>query len=94
MKTMKTAILLSTLMLATMANSDTTLVTPNLGGGYSIYTPGQPTTQVTPNLGGGYSIYTPGQSTTQVTPTLNGGFSIYTPGTIRVNPNPLPGSYK
>jgi uncharacterized membrane protein len=60
----------------------TTTVTPNLGGGYSVNSFGSEGSSygtVTPNLGGGYSFnsYGSGGSTFgTVTPNLGGGYNI------------------
>lgn len=84
----------SVLVIGQAAWAQTTYVTPNYGGGYTVTTPGsgQPPTYVNPNYGGGYTVTTPGsgQPPTYVNPNYGGGYTITTPGS-RSNFNSLGG---
>jgi hypothetical protein len=66
------------------ANAQYTYINPNVGGGYTITTPGaaNPYTYVNPNIGGGYTITTPGATNpyTYVNPNVGGGWTVTTPG--------------
>jgi hypothetical protein len=83
------------LLLGQPANAQYTYINPNLGGGYTINTPGSPNpySYVTPNLGGGYTINTPGAANpyTYVNPNLGGGWTVNTPG---YNPYAHPYGYR
>ena len=65
------------------AHAQYTYVQPNMGGGYTMTTPGaqNPYTYVNPNIGGGYMAVTPGAQNpyTYVTPNNGGGYTVNTP---------------
>ena len=55
-------------------------ITPSLGGGNTVSTPGQGGTDITPSFGGGYTVSTPGQLNTHITPSFGGGYTVSKPG--------------
>lgn len=59
-----------------VASAQTTVVTPQPGGGYRAQTLGGPTTIVTPTGNGGYRAQTLGGGTSVATPTGNGGYVV------------------
>ena len=63
-------------------------ITPSLGGGNTVSTPGQGGTHITPSFGGGYTVSTPGQLDTRITPSFGGGYIVSTPGQLNTHITP------